>query len=276
MISPGTAGTWNEQGVTKPTVLLHNGTYYLWYVGFDSNGKASLGFSSSTTGLNWTPSPNNPIFNACAAPSWCESYHSVDTLFHHNGSFHLWFQGVDASNDRRLGYATSTNGTVWTPENGLNPVFETGASGQWDDGKLQGAAILPTDTGFALWYSAGDGSGNVGIGHAASVDGINWSRSGNNPLFVDPAKPRGLRVFHEGPLYSIFYANLNSGVHLATSLDNVNWTAYASNPVVPVGAASSWDEGISGIAMWRAAPDTIWMWYSGGNSGSIGAARITP
>jgi beta-fructofuranosidase len=62
-------GTWEGEVVSAPCVLKHNGTYYLFYTGFDDRvlGKQSIGFASSKDLFNWERHPGNPVYEA---PPW--------------------------------------------------------------------------------------------------------------------------------------------------------------------------------------------------------------
>jgi hypothetical protein len=60
-----------------------------------------------------------------------------------------------------------------------DPVLELGASGAWDDRALDFPAVVGTDDGFVMAYSAvGYGRpGSTAIGWATSSDGIAWERA---------------------------------------------------------------------------------------------------
>jgi predicted GH43/DUF377 family glycosyl hydrolase len=62
-------GTWEGEVVSAPSVIKHNGTYYLFYTGFDDrvHGKQSIGFATSKDLFRWERHPGNPVYEA---PPW--------------------------------------------------------------------------------------------------------------------------------------------------------------------------------------------------------------
>jgi hypothetical protein len=95
---------------------------------------------------------------------------------------------VETDASIRVGYATSSDGISWT-KYGSNPVLNLGASGQWDDGTIEGATVLVLNdaTEFHMWYIARDTlvGGTDAIGYARSNDGITWTKATNNPVLGD-------------------------------------------------------------------------------------------
>lgn len=61
VLSKGPIGSWDEDKVGRPAVLLEGGVYYLWYDGL-SKGRRHVGLATSTDGIHFTRSPQNPLF----------------------------------------------------------------------------------------------------------------------------------------------------------------------------------------------------------------------
>ena len=58
-----------------------------------------------------------------------------------------------------------------------------GAPGAWDDAyAAHGSIVRNADGTWDLWYGGGRTASSQGIGHAASPDGIAWTRDPANPL----------------------------------------------------------------------------------------------
>ena len=62
-------GTWEGAVVSAPSVIKHDGTYYLFYTGFDDRvkGKQSIGFATSKDLFHWERHASNPVYEA---PPW--------------------------------------------------------------------------------------------------------------------------------------------------------------------------------------------------------------
>ena len=62
-------GTWEGEVVSAPSVIKHDGIYYLFYTGFDDRvrGKQSIGFATSKDLFHWERHAGNPVYEA---PPW--------------------------------------------------------------------------------------------------------------------------------------------------------------------------------------------------------------
>jgi hypothetical protein len=62
-------GTWEGEVVSAPSVIKRDGTYYLFYTGFDDRvrGKQSIGFATSKDLFHWERHAGNPVYEA---PPW--------------------------------------------------------------------------------------------------------------------------------------------------------------------------------------------------------------
>ena len=56
-----TGSGWENQRVEDPSVLLDDGTYYMWYSGKKSGGGSDIGLATSDDGVYWMRNANNPI-----------------------------------------------------------------------------------------------------------------------------------------------------------------------------------------------------------------------
>jgi len=64
-------GSWEGMVVSAPSIIKHDGTYYMFYTGFDDRvpGKQTVGLATSKDLFNWERHPGNPVYEA---PEWAE------------------------------------------------------------------------------------------------------------------------------------------------------------------------------------------------------------
>jgi predicted GH43/DUF377 family glycosyl hydrolase len=64
-------GTWEGMVVSAPSIIKHDGTYYMFYTGFDDRvpGKQTIGLATSKDLFQWERYAGNPIYEA---PEWAE------------------------------------------------------------------------------------------------------------------------------------------------------------------------------------------------------------
>jgi predicted GH43/DUF377 family glycosyl hydrolase len=62
-------GTWEGEVVSAPSIIKRDGTFYMFYTGFDDRvkGKQSIGLATSQDLFNWERHPGNPVYEA---PPW--------------------------------------------------------------------------------------------------------------------------------------------------------------------------------------------------------------
>jgi len=62
-------GTWEGEVVSAPSIIKRDGTFYMFYTGFDDRvkGKQSIGLATSKDLFNWERHPGNPVYEA---PPW--------------------------------------------------------------------------------------------------------------------------------------------------------------------------------------------------------------
>jgi len=155
-----------------------------------------------------------------------------------------------------------------------------GATGEWDEVIIAAGSVVFHDETYHIWYWGGDiEKVNQRIGHATSVDGINWSKDLNNPV-LEPG-PDGAwdgtavgdpTVIYSDSVFHMWYEgipklSLSEGMQIghATSPDGIHWTKDAENPVLEMGASGEWDD------EWVSQPEVLTngseyhMWYGGDN-----------
>jgi predicted GH43/DUF377 family glycosyl hydrolase len=94
----------------------------------------------------------------------------------------MWYTGGEQFEPNAIGYATSTDGIVWSKRAG-NPIFSGSGSG-WDSERATAAQVLYDGEVHTMFYTGfQDQHASARIGMARSTDGITgWERYAGNPI----------------------------------------------------------------------------------------------
>lgn len=225
----GNDGT-NPSGATMYYRLWFWHTDYLYDV-------AALHYAESPDGRAWynlQPLQNGAVPIVTGDwPDWHRgSYGPCDVLYHPGASntgtdwaFWMYYDGTTGG-DEAIGLGFSADGVIWTgydanSDGNAEPVMNgTYIAGGWDENYVSRATVWrqgPTD--YRMWYSAGIDTMNHGIGYATSIDGFNWTRDPDNPIFHkdDPGYPWRVSrtytpaVVRVGNLWLMWYSGENGG-----------------------------------------------------------------
>ncbi|MGD8777546.1 MAG: hypothetical protein PVH88_01135 [Ignavibacteria bacterium] len=240
----GASGEWDDYDVAHPSII-YNGTYYeMWFGGYDGSNH-SIGYATSTDGINWSKYSGNPVLNYGDSGEW-DDYIASPSVIYDGTSYEMWYSGYDGSN-YRIGYASSQDGINWTKYSG-NPVMNLGTSGEWDDQSVSYPSVIYNGTHYEMWYTGYDGT-NCRIGYATSTDGINWSKNSGNPVldlgttdsWDDERLIEPNVILNGSDDYKMWYSGYDGSstrhIGYATSTDGINWTKYSGNPVLDVGTS---------------------------------------
>lgn len=298
-------GEWDAIAASDPYVLMINDTLRMWYTGVgwlstsDTSVHQRIGYAWSIDGINWNKYNDNPVLDY-SATSWdnlgvetpCVL---IDSLAPVSERYKLWYAGQNQSSGiYDIGYAYSSDGINWNKH--PNTVLETGSPSSWENAYLEGPCVLLLNDTLRMWYASadltGDGSstdftGN--IGYAWSLDGTNWNKHPNNPIFTsynstgwDLASVADPHViFHDGKFH-MWYAGLttwaaeNFKMGYAYSYDGINWTRPVMSPVLSIGSIGKWDDEDAsyGCVIYNSETNTYDMWYTGIDSNYPSAVLV--
>ncbi|HSG67596.1 MAG TPA: hypothetical protein VK994_02740, partial [Bacteroidales bacterium] len=282
----GPAGSWDAFAAELGTVLFLNGTYHMYYAGFDGVSYR-IGHATSTDGINWAKDPLNPVLDVGPIGSWEESLVYVPCIVHDGTIFHLFYDGALGWAEN-VGHATSTDGSNFTKDP-ANPVLTIGSPGSWDDTQvfpMSGSVIYENNT-FKMWFGGGNASNVWQVGYATSNDGTNWTKHSGNPVLSpgaagswDDYSVIPGTVYHDGSILYLWYSGCTEEnrwrVGLATSSDGIIWEKNPCCPVLDFGPAGAWDsqQAWDAAIIFDNASGTFKMWYTGGgwNAGRMGYA----
>jgi len=133
VLDVGTSGEWDDEGVSKATVLYHQDQeiYRMWYAGYDGSN-VRIGYATSSDGISWSKHTSNPILDLGPDGTWDSNGVSDPTVVFNPNTYHMWYTGYDGSN-MRIGYAfdkipgdTSGDGTISAYDAGLILQFVVG------------------------------------------------------------------------------------------------------------------------------------------------------
>jgi len=236
---------------------------------------AMLSIVSASTTLAqtlWNKLPANPVLSAGPPGSWDQTTAAVNTVRSHEGVYKMWYEGNNG-----FGYATSSDGITWV-KSPANPVMQPGPPGSWDEHSIAHASVVIVGGTYHLFYSAEDASNDNRIGHAASPDGIVWTKDPANPVIdigVFGSWAIHPFVMYYDNLFRMYYNGydgLAQRIIYATSPDGTVWTRYTSTFMLEQGLPGSWDDHELGPMCVIAAGGMFHMWYTGWNT--IGDFRI--
>jgi predicted GH43/DUF377 family glycosyl hydrolase len=177
-ISPGEYGTWDSRAVHPSTIIKDDGIYKMYYCGFaNQNGEWHIGLATSTDGIHWTKTPHPVLYGGNA--TW-ESQISSASVLIVNGTYYMFYTGRNAPYNK-IGLATSPDGLNWTRYSS-NPVLQ--ATESWEAYGVAVPSVIYEDNMFKLVYMNCSAQ-TTAFGMATSTDGINWTKSSENPVFTD-------------------------------------------------------------------------------------------
>lgn len=276
VLDVGPPGAWDSWRVNHHDVNFDGSTYQLWYTGYAQPNISSIGYASSSNGIDW-----NKLSDPVLEPSesgW-DSLTAASPVVIFDGSIYkMWYGGGrDVTGEASIGYATSPDGISWT-KYGTNPVMQPGPPGAWDDLQVLPGTVIFDGSIYKMWYAGNRQLPLYRIGYATSPDGITWQKH-PNPVLT-PGNPGEWDdffvytpevVFHEGT-YHMWYLGRSQTtpgrIGYATSQDGINWVKDPDNPVLTPGPPGSWES--NNVAHPRVIiADTIRMWYAGNNGSNV-------
>ena len=160
VMNVGSASEWDSGFLEGPSVIKEDGQYKMWYCGYDievngqpSDGKANIGYATSTDGINWTKYENNPIL-VTGNNTWDSIYVQDPHVIKYGDEYQMWYGGGDNDSyySQQVGYATSTDGINWN-KSPLNPVLTRGNDGDWDKILASFPSVIVKDGVYQMWYT---------------------------------------------------------------------------------------------------------------------------
>lgn len=184
VLQVGVPGEWDDAEVGGPSVVFDGTTYHLWYHGSDGS-VFSIGYATSTNGIDWVKYAANPVLGPADPGNWDGDLVFFPTVVTDSGHLSMWYStNFKPEGGRGIGYVTSTNAISWT-RSLTEPVLPVGGPGEWDEQYVQAPAVVADRGTLHMWYTgyAADWAPPPHLGYATSPDGIGWTKSISNPVF---------------------------------------------------------------------------------------------
>jgi len=125
IISRTGSGWFNS--LMNPVVCYVNSTFYMVYMGVQSNYTSAAFLATSKDGFHFTPYSSSPVLDDNSA--WVGRYVETASLSYFGGYFYLYYnRNAEGGALRSTGVARSTNCITWT-KCAQNPVLTTSAAG---------------------------------------------------------------------------------------------------------------------------------------------------
>ncbi len=248
VIPVGAGGTWDAAGAAALAPLPLGAGYQVFYLGADAGGILRTGYATSANGVAWTKAAQNPVLGT---GTWNPNGSWPGPLVIENDTYREWFAGLAPGTVPGYGYAESTDAVSWSLSP-LNPVFQPGTAGSWDEKTPLMQVLRHEGSVFKMWYTAANAANLGQVGYASSVDGRVWVKQATNPVLAaggggawDQNGITGLKIVrNEG--YLMAYSGKNAAnqpqIGIATSPDGITWTKRVDNPRIPLGAVGSFNE----------------------------------
>lgn len=264
-------GTCFDVYVTK-----ENGRYRM---DFSWRPEKSLAVTFSDDGINWEAPQITLAFDDTTG--WEERV-SRNCVLKIDNKYKMWYTG-HARGYCYIGYAESDDG-IHFKRVLAEPVLTS--DHYWEKTAVMNPCVLFEDGRYKMWYAAGETYEPNALGYAESTDGINWTKSKLNPIFVkdenniyEQNRVGGCQVVHTEDMgyvmFYIGYENIDKAQICIARSDNgiTGWKKSSLNPVITP-TPGDWD----GEACYK--PSFLWnenenrweIWYNGrkGNNEFIG------
>ncbi len=212
VLQRGPLGSTDENLVSAPSVVYDGELWRMWYSAVNFKGDWSIHYATSTDGVNWLKSAQNPLMQETHDQRWDAVYIAEPFVLWNGRGWQMWYNGASAQSDTLLGYAESADGLTWKRLPGNRPVLNIASTGQWDDFSVARASVMFDGERYQMWYEGHDGT-TWRIGYATSPNGISWERGPHNPVIdLGPAGAWDSKVASEpnvifdGQLYRMYHS----------------------------------------------------------------------
>ncbi len=174
-INGGTEGYWDTYKCNVRVIRVKD-TLKMWYTGYYYDlfwVVARIGYAWSVKGNVWNFHPK-PVLEKGRYGAFDDSYVFSPSVIYDGEIYHMWYSARSLRNEFNIGHATSSDGIHWEKDEQNNPVINSiGKYGWYCQGIHHPTVLMNNDT-LHMWFGASGYDWKKQIGHAFSVDGVNW------------------------------------------------------------------------------------------------------
>ena len=180
VLAPNKASGW-EDDINRPVVIKQDGVYRMWYTG-RVNGHSAIGYATSSDGVVWRRISDKPVLSP-DKPWEKVAVMCPDVIWDAKAKLYkMWYSGGDQYEPDAIGYATSSDGMIWTKRED-NPIFKADPKSEWEQDKVTACQVVKNAGWYLMFYIGFRDINHAQIGVARSKDGItNWQRLAANPI----------------------------------------------------------------------------------------------
>lgn len=177
VLSVGSLGCFDDNGVTPSWIINHEGKKYLYYIGWNKRSTVRMGLIaglavSDDNGETFRRVSRAPLLERTDLEPF--SLLTGPCVLIDNGLWKMWYvSGVEWVREDlpryNIKYAESKDGMHWKREGMVCIDFKDG------ENALARPCVIKEKGIYKMWYSY-KGKNNYRIGYAESADGISWVR----------------------------------------------------------------------------------------------------
>lgn len=219
--------TWDKQIRERGYIIREDHIYHLWYTGYEKNdGNRSLGYATSTDGINFIRHPQNPVHDTHWVEDMC--------VINFKDSYFMFAEGKGDS-----AHLLISKDKIYWQEMGQLDIRQT--NGQpISKGAFGTPAVIIEKGIWYLFYERDD----HGIWLATSKDHTIWTNVQDDPvikmgpeLYDRFAVAMNQVIKYKGLYYGYYHASAFNDWHewstnIAVSKDLIHWEKYAKNPII--------------------------------------------
>jgi predicted GH43/DUF377 family glycosyl hydrolase len=180
VLEPGPLGYFDAHGVYASSIIEHEGTLRLYYIGWNPGHRAPLFYSA--IGMATSDDGGDSFQRASAAPILDRGDNdpclvTAPCVLIDGGVWRMWYvSGFRWEEDEsglhsyyHVKYAESSDGRSWERDGRVCIELEPG------ERNIGRPCVVRDGDGYRMWYSSNRGDG-YRIGYAESPDGYDWTR----------------------------------------------------------------------------------------------------
>ena len=184
LIEFGLPGTFDEHGTTVCEVLLRDGKYHMYYLGWQRTDTAPyvirMGLAISDDGVEFTKISDGPVLGLNRFLPYGIGNISI---LEEDGTFHMWYTHYTAWLKTQKGYRPTYDIRYAHSANGLDWVFgKECISGLMHNEAIASPSVKKINGQYHMWYCYRPGVDEMGssgpylIGYAVSDNKTDWTR----------------------------------------------------------------------------------------------------